>query len=202
VGRHSSPEQSPFLRSLAGWFLPWLLVAVVAIAAVWIAVGALAGGPLRTNPPAAASGPAPASPSPSGSEAGTTPEPSPTHKPKPKPTPKPTHKPKPKPTHKPKPSPSPAALITQGVTVQVLNATSSPGAEDVMAARLADLGFRIVATGSASRTYADTTVFWSSASARKAARALAHRFDWKAAPKPANLSPSVAVHVVVGLDES
>jgi hypothetical protein len=51
VGRHSSPEASAYLRSLAAWFVPWFLVAAVAGVAVWIALDALQG-PLEARPPA------------------------------------------------------------------------------------------------------------------------------------------------------
>jgi hypothetical protein len=193
VGRHSSPEQSPFLRSIAGWLLPWLLVAIVAGAAVWVALDALTQGPLEAEPPAAA----PPSEEPSAS-------PTTTPTPKSSPTPEPTRERRRREKRdekEPAKRPTPR-LITRGVTVQVLNATSSPGADAAMARRLRGLGFDVLVTGSASRPYRNTTVFWSYGSARPAALRLARRFGWVAAPRPANLSTSVALHVVVGRDEA
>jgi hypothetical protein len=86
--------------------------------------------------------------------------------------------------------------------VQVLNAANAPGLEDAMGARLESLGYRVVVTGQAATVYERTTVFWSNASARPAAKALAERFRWVARRKPANLSSSVSMHVVVGTDET
>jgi hypothetical protein len=83
----------------------------------------------------------------------------------------------------------------------VLNATRTSGAATSIATRLSDLGFEIAAVGEAASIYRRTTVFWSSAASEDAARALARRFDWRSDPAPANLSRSVPVHVVVGLDE-
>jgi hypothetical protein len=91
-------------------------------------------------------------------------------------------------------------LITHGVTVQVLNGTSDPTAGEKMGQRLAARGFKIVAVGPSSVPYSKTIVFWAYPSAKPAAKALAGHFGWQAAPKPANLSPQVAVHVVVGAD--
>ncbi|CAN5581656.1 hypothetical protein BH24ACT26_BH24ACT26_10190 [soil metagenome] len=194
MGRHSSSEQAPFLRSLAGWFLPWVLVAAVAAVAVVVAVSALGQKELAAKPPPAAG--AEASPEPSPSSPST-----PAKSPKPKPSPTPTAKKTKKPTPTPSEEPT-AALITEGITVQVLNATTSPSADDAMAARLEGLGFGVVAIVPASRTYEATTVFWSSTGAQEAGEVLAERFGWLSAPKPANLSETVDLHVVVGLDES
>jgi LytR cell envelope-related transcriptional attenuator len=192
VGRHSSAEQAPFLRSLLGWFLPWLLVAAVAAVAVVVGVNALGQDELAANaPPARGDAPAAASPSPS---------PSPTSTPvpvEPSPTPTPEKTPKSERPEKPR-----SPLITDGISVQVLDAADSAGATDALVARLERLGFEIAVVGSASRLYDDTTVFWSSSGSRKAGEALAERFGWVAAPRPANLSPSVDLHLVVGLDEA
>ena len=94
-----------------------------------------------------------------------------------------------------------AQLITTGVTVQVLNATRARGADDRMATRLEKLGYRIVAINPAATRYRTTTVFWSRHAGRAAAVALASRFGWNAGRRPANLSGSVTIHVVVGRDE-
>jgi hypothetical protein len=183
MGRHSSDQQWHFYRSVAGWLVPWLLVAAVAITAVTIAVDAIGGNSDEDPPPVAQSetkeSQQPASPSPA---------PSPTVKAK-----------------KLKKSPAPSEevqLVTDGVSVQVLNGTASPDADTLMADRLAGLGFDVYAVDSASAAYSQTTVFWSYAEARPAAEALAKKFGWASAEKPSNLSTSVALHIVVGTDEA
>ncbi|CAN5676972.1 hypothetical protein BH24ACT26_BH24ACT26_22630 [soil metagenome] len=93
-------------------------------------------------------------------------------------------------------------LITQGVTVQVLNGTRTARADDRMVDRMVDLGFAVLAVNQAATRYDETTVFWSRASGREAAQTLAKRFGWRAARKPGNLSASVTTHVVVGRDEA
>jgi LytR cell envelope-related transcriptional attenuator len=92
-------------------------------------------------------------------------------------------------------------LLTDGFPVQVLNASTSATADNAMAERLANLGYTVASVVSASQPYQTTTVFWSFPGAEKAATRLAQRFGWEAAPKPVNLSPEVAIHVVVGNDE-
>jgi hypothetical protein len=74
-------------------------------------------------------------------------------------------------------------------------------ADDDMANRLAGLGFEVIALGGANKEYQATTVFWSVADSQEAAERLAERFGWVSGPKPDNLSPSVKLHIVVGLDE-
>lgn len=186
MGRHSSPEQLPFYRSVVGWFLPWALIAAVVGVAVWVAVATVGGED-------------PASPALSSSKQ---------ESPKAKPSPvAPVAVASKAPKEKPKPEPSPSdevlpKLITNGVTVQVLNASGLPGADRTMADRLTKLGFRIAAVVEASKIYDHTTVFWSSDDSRPAAEALAQHFGWSAQPKPANLSADVSVHVVVGKDET
>jgi hypothetical protein len=190
VGRHSSPEHSAFLRSLFGWFVPWVLVAVVAGVAVWIAVGALGRGQLDAPPPPAASPSEPSS---------AEPEPEPTSSPEPTPSPDRTPR---NPEEPDEPREPQVELITEGISIQVLNATQTSGAATRIATRLSDLGFEIAAVGEAASIYRRTTVFWSSPDSEDAARALARRLGWRRDPAPANLSRSVPVHVVVGLDES
>ena len=188
MARHSSPEQWPFYRSVIAWFLPWLLLAGVAGTAVWIAVDALGRDELQTKAPAAVA----TSPSPERERKSPKPKTTPTA------TPDAVDTPKPEKTK----TPEEEALITEGVTVQVLNGTPTAGAENTMADRLEGLGFEVVNTERASKPYDRTTVFWSSEAAQVAAARLAERFDWLAAPKPANLSPSVSLHVVVGADDA
>lgn len=174
MGRHSSPEKWPYYRSVLGWFLPWILIAAVAGTAVWVAVDAVGEGELSSSPGEST------------------------------------------PTANPTPTPSPTrkggggggtagandvTLITEGITVQVLNATEVEGAEEEMSARLERVGFDVVAVTAAATRYTETHVFWSDADSREAAVRLAARFGWVALPKPDNLSGEVSVHVVVGEDE-
>jgi hypothetical protein len=190
LGRHSSPEQSPYVRSVAGWVLPWVLVAAVAVVAVVVGVSALGQQPIDARPP------------PESDRRAAAPESSPTEEPSPTPTPTRDRDEDRKDRKDRKDDEDePPELITEGVTVQVLNATGDTGADGEMTARLTDLGFEIAAVVTASRRYDRTTVFWSAAGDRAAGRALAERFGWKADRKPANLSSSVDVHVVIGADE-
>lgn len=92
-------------------------------------------------------------------------------------------------------------LITQGITVQVLNGTDDAEAGEAMAERLRELGYQVVAVESSSTGYKETTVFWSLPDTERAAKVLADRFDWAADEKPANLADTVSMHVVVGKDE-
>lgn len=188
MGRHSSDNQWPYYWSVAGWLLPWAIMASIAIAAVWVAVDTL--GKDDASPIAAPSTPTPAP---------ETTEPAPSVEPSsPEPTVEETPEPEPEKTEEPDKS----DLITSGISVQVLNGTNSEEADDLMADRLSRHGFEIVAVGGANKTYVKTTVFWSFPEAEKAARALAARFGWVAEPKPGNLSSTVDLHVVVGLDEA
>ena len=190
MGRHSSREQWPFYRSVLGWFLPWAVVAAIIGAAVWVGVDALIGkaqinSPLAARPPQSAR-PRPASSSPVSPEPSPTQEASASARQKPSPS---------------KASPKPPPLITAGMSMQILNATTSAEADDKIADRLAELGFDVEAIGASSKQYARTTVFWSYDDAREAAERLAAKFGWVAEPKPENLSATVDLHVVVGADE-
>jgi cytoskeletal protein RodZ len=188
MGQHSSPSEWHFYRSVIVWFLPWVVIAGVIGVAVWIGVDALSGGG-ETHPVVVGAK------SPSA---------------KPTPTPKKSSSPKPveSPSASPKASPSPSAtpdksqpLITDGITVQVLNASGVAGADQAMSDRLTRLGFDVIAVQQAATAYPRTTVFWSFSESKPAAKALAARFGWIAQPKPENLSASVDMHVVVGADE-
>jgi hypothetical protein len=186
MGRHSSDSEWHFYRSVLAWFLPWIVIAGVIGVAIWIGVDAIGG----DDDPIVA-----ASPSPKGSKS-----PSPKESASAEPTAEPSKSPKPDAT----PTPTPSAeveLITEGINVQILNGSGVAGAEEAMDSRLSDLGFEIAAVGQASKEYERTTVFWSFASSKKAAKALAARFGWVAELKPENLSASVAIHVIVGVDE-
>jgi hypothetical protein len=191
MGQHSSPSEWHFYRSVIVWFLPWVVIAGVIGVAVWIGVDAIGGDDGRT-PIAAQTG---------------TPSPKPSHSTESSPSPdnSPTEKASPTPSESPKSSPTgneDQELITDGITVQVLNGSSTAGAEQAMADRLEKLGFEIVAVQPASAAYPQTTVFWSFQESKKAAKALAARFGWVAEPKPENLSATVSIHVVVGDDEA
>lgn len=188
MGRHSSPEQGHFYRSFAGWIVVWAVIAGVAGIAVWFLVAGL-GGPDVTRPiaqgrdRARAEEPDP-EPTVSGARvaAVSTPPASPTSTPTPTPT-------------------EEVELNTEGISVQVLNATSDASAGQTMADRLSELGYGVVAVEESSQPYELTTVFWSTDASREAATALAQRNGWVAEPKPGNLSPEVSLHVVVGADE-
>ncbi len=194
MGRHSSDSQLPFIRSVLGWFLPWFLVAIVVAVGVWIAVDALGGDGLRTQHPAADSSSSASSPPPS-------PSPDESEEPSPSPEPTVTEEKKPKKPEKDDPEPEePPELITAGVTVQVLNGTSFPSADDEMADQLALIGFDVVAVAGSSKAYPTTTVFYSYPEAQEAAERLASRYGWGVSIKPSNLSATVDLHVIVGDD--
>jgi hypothetical protein len=184
MGKHSDPDQGPYYRSVVGWVIPWFLIAAVLGFAVWMAVDLIGGDEVKGNPTAASSPTDRSKPSPTKSQlvvATPTPDES-------QPVPQETHTPKPE-------------LITDGITVQVLNGTANLDADDRMADKLAGLGFTIEAVEGSSKSYPLTTVFWSYTESEDAARALAERFGWVVEAKPANLSDTVAIHVVVGADE-
>ena len=190
MGRHSSREQAPYYQSIVGWFLPWLLVAAVAVTGVWLGVSAIGGDAASPPPPQAASKPAPAdSPATQKTPAAST-------EPGPKETKQPEAKEEPRADKKAEPN-----LITSGITVQVLNGTRLAEAGTRMAEKLESLGFEVGAINPAN-SYARTTVYWSLPSAERAAKVLAARFGWAAAPKPVNLSSAVSIHVVIGADEA
>ncbi len=89
-------------------------------------------------------------------------------------------------------------LITDGVTLQILNGTRSGRAGRQMLSRLSSLGYHILVVNTAARRYHRTTVFWTSGADKKPAVALARHFVWRARPAPNNLSATVTTHVVVG----
>jgi hypothetical protein len=160
------------------------MIAAVVGAAVWVAVSAV-GGDGGASPALSSGKQTPKS------------KPSTVAPVVPETTAPPKEKPKPEPSDTPKVLPK---LITNGVTVQVLNASGSPGVDRSMADELRGLGFEIAAVVQASKLYDHTTVFWSSDESKPAAEALAQHFGWIVEPKPANLSADVSVHVVVGKD--
>lgn len=187
MGKHSSPEQGPFYRSFVTWLAPWILMAVVVLAVVWVAIDVV--GKDDTKVPAAKSSSA------EPRETAAEPEPSETPEPEVSETPAPDKSDEPAPPGTGKP------LITEDITVQVLNGTASPEADDRMASRLSSLGYDVVAVQGSSKQYEETTVYWSFPEAQEAAERLAAKFGWIAAEKPSNLSSTVDMHVVAGTDE-
>jgi hypothetical protein len=112
----------------------------------------------------------------------------------------------PEPAPSPDPSPTPAApTIDPGdVSVQVLDADGVLDGTpfDRVVATIADVGYRVVATNPASRTYEATTVFYTAGN-ETAARELAVVLGYdEVAEKPDNLSDSVSLHIVVGADQT
>ena len=188
MGRHSKPDQGPFYRSVLGWIVPWVLIAAVIGGAVWFAVGFVGGDEVR-----------PASDDATTTTSAREPEPEPSDTEIVVATPEPSNEPEPEATEKDEPD---QPLITDNITIQVLNGTADTAVDDAMADRLEGLGFEIVAVEPSSVTYPRTTVFWSYPEAQEAAERLAARFDWVAEQKPSNLSDTVALHVVVGEDET
>jgi hypothetical protein len=188
VGRHSSGSQFRFYRSVFAWIFPWLLVAGLLGVGIWIGVDALSNEDEIVTPPVAAVTSVSPSPTPA----------TPSEDPEPELTP--SDEPSDKPSDKPSPKESEVALITENMTVQVLNGTGTPSADELMADRLAQLGFDVVALGGSSKAYSVTTVFWSYTESQEAAEALAEKEGWAVSPKPSNLSTTVALHVVVGDD--
>jgi len=185
VGRHSSPRQWRYYLSILRYALPWILVTVVGISAVWAGVGALGDDELDPSKgPTVSKAEAPKSRSePTAEATPVEPEESP-------------EEPKEEPEEEEVP------LITDGITVQVLNGTNVSGADQTMADRLEELGYQVINVVPASITYEETTVLWSYAESEEAAARLAERYGWQVKPKPDNLSTQVALHVVVGTDES
>src|SRR5918996_41215 len=175
------------MRSVLRWAFPWILIAVVAIAAVWFIVNAVGGRQiaLEDGNPSGSSSPS------------ATPETTPSETPTPK---RSGSRPSPKPTRSPRGDGG--ELITDGVTVQVVNGTGGvEGAAASMADRLASLGYRVeaIVTG---LTVDQTAVYWSSESRREAAVALATHFGWASGPASPNLTRDVDIHVIVAPDEA
>ncbi len=185
MGRHSSPRQWRYYTSILKYALPWILVVVVGVSSVWAGVNALGDEELETPDVPVAE-----------------------EDERPKPKEKPEREPDPVEDEEDSSEDEPpegeeetVPLITEGMSVQVLNGTNVAGAGVAMAERLEGLGFPVVNITSAI-PYAETTVLWSYAESEEAAIRLAERFGWQVKPKPDNLSTTVALHVVVGSDET
>ncbi|MEA2451912.1 MAG: hypothetical protein QOG04_622 [Actinomycetota bacterium] len=186
MGKHSSPEQGPFYRSFIAWLFPWILIGCFVLAAVWVAIDVV--GKDDTKVPVAKSSNTPRQEPSEPVESET-------------PAPVVSETPAPDESESPDTSGSEKPLITEDITVQVLNGTASTEADDHMADRLSSLGYDVVAVQGSSKQYAETTVYWSFPGAQEAAERLAAKFGWVAAAKPSNLSSTVDMHVVVGADE-
>lgn len=168
-----------------GWAGVWVTIAVITGIGVWLIVKTIGGPEVE--------------PLPINDTQETAAEPEPTKGSTDDPVVVATDQPEPEETNEPEGS---TELITEGVTVQVLNGTLQPEAGQSMADRLSELGFAVVTVEESSQAYNVTTVFWSTEGSRAAAEALAERFDWVSEPKPENLSSEVSIHVVVGADET
>lgn len=191
MGRHSTGDPTPFYRSAAVWFVPWAVGGVVAIAAIWIAIDAV--GNIGSSAPQSETkqeqdkgpGAAATESSPAAS---------------PETTPSPTPSPKESRTPKEDKKPDDLKLITEGVSVQVLNGTTSDEVDDAIAEQLEVLGFDVAAVNPY-HSIPKSIVYWSSPEAQEAGEALAERLGWKHAFKPAELSGEVDLHVYIGEDE-
>lgn len=187
MGKHSSPEQGPFYRSFVAWLFPWVLIGVFVLAAVYVAVDVVGKDDTKITPAVRQS---------------RTPVAEVTEEPIESETPAPVESETPEPRETEEPEDNGGKpLITDDITVQVLNGTGSTEADDRMADRLSSLGYEVVAVQGSSKQYPQTTVFWSFPSAQEAAERLAAKFGWQAAMRPSNLSATVDLHVVVGTDE-
>lgn len=196
-GRHSANDQISFYRSAFLWFLPWTVLAVVALGAVWIAIDALGNDAApRTSESrgdkASSGGGAP------GGAAG-----EPSGEPEPAEDPMKDRKRNEKKDQKDE-SPGGGGegveLVSKGISLQVLNGTDQPGLDDAWADKLEGLGFEIAAVNPYSSTK-ETLVYWSSVDSQEAAELLGERFGWSVQPKPEELSGEVDVHLFLGGDE-
>jgi hypothetical protein len=196
VGRHSSRDRWPYLRSVVGYALPWAVIAAIVGIAVWLAVGAVGGDPVSVGEASSDTSPS-AEPTPSA-----TPTPAPSGSPEDgevdgSEDPAGKDEPEEKPIGTPKDD-----LITEGIGVQVLNGTGGvEGAAEAMANRLTRLGYEIYAINTG-LTIDRTTVYWSSEAGRAAAIPLSARFGWDVGAAPPSLSSEVDIAVVVGPDET
>lgn len=187
MGRHSTGDQTSFYRSAAVWFVPWAVGGVVAIAALWIAVDAL-GNESPSASRADANSEQDKDPAPATTES------SPTASPEDSPSPSPEE------SRAPKRNKKPAELVTDGVSLQVLNGSTSEEIDDAIADQLEVLGFDVVAVNPYTST-STSIVYWSTPEAQEAGEALADRLGWKSAFKPSELSSEVDLHVYIGEDE-
>ena len=184
MGRHSSGGRIPYVMSLAGWVLPWVLVAATVGIAVWFVVSAIGGDDIKVDNASRDAQ--------DGRGAAASPEEPETTPTQPTPTPEKNRAGKNEPG-----GAEGSELLTEGVTVQVLNGTGGiEGAAEAMADRLARLGYGIFAIQTGLTTD-QTVVYWTGAEDRAAGEALARRYGWLTGPAPPDLSDEVDLHVVV-----
>ena len=192
MGRHSSNDRWPFLRSVTGYALPWVVIAILVGIAVWIAVGAVGGEPVSVG------------------DASSETSPSAESSPAPGPTPAPIGTPADEVAQKDmdeapgtgRVTTSDGDLVTEGILVQVLNGTGGvEGAAELMANRLTRLGYEIYAINTG-LTIDRTTVYWTTEPGKEAAISLAAHFGWDVGAAPPSLSEEVDIAVVVGPDEA
>lgn len=105
-------------------------------------------------------------------------------------------------TSSPTPSASPTATIAPSrITVQILDAAGDGGARARAAAsRLKADGYSVVAMNEASRVYSRSEVMYSPGDESKARQIAAVYGFSSVRPKPANLTNTVDVHLVIGRD--
>jgi LytR cell envelope-related transcriptional attenuator len=197
VGRHSSPEATPFLRSVVAWLLPWFLIVSVVALALMVALQMIEDEPIETS--AGADPPVVSTPEPQGDQEGGKERASGDGGSTEKKAEVKGKKVRRDPTKAPVAAASQNDSLGKGLFVQVLNGTGDASADDLMADKLARLKYTVVAVEEASRAYPQTTVFWVG-DAKESAETLAERFKWQAAPSPGNLSTEVDLHVIVGED--
>jgi LytR cell envelope-related transcriptional attenuator len=197
-GRHSANDQTSFYRSAILWFLPWVVVGVVAIGALWIAIDTLS-----NDDSSSAHGP-----SDKGKAAAVAP--SPEEEPSAEPSEieeEPTDEPTevdvdtgtPDEEKEKKGKSGDVELITDGISVQILNGTSDSEVDDGWADKLEGLGFEIAAVNPY-LDLGDTAVYWSNDESQDAAKALGDKFGWPTEPKPNELSSEVDLHIYLGDD--
>ena len=192
MGRHSSNDRWPFLRSVTGYALPWVVIAILVGIAVWIAVGAVGGEPVSVGDASSETSPS----------AESSPAPGPTPAPIGTPADEVAQKDMDEAPGKGRVTTSDGDLVTEGILVQVLNGTGGvEGAAELMANRLTRLGYEIYAINTG-LTIDRTTVYWTTEPGKEAAISLAAHFGWDVGAAPPSLSEEVDIAVVVGPDEA
>lgn len=205
MGKHSSPERLPFLRSVAGWALPWILIAAVIVVAAIVGVKMVKEDPIRADGKVVAEAdPEADDPAPEPAEEETPEEEPEAEEPEgsKEPEEKPAKDDKAERQDEAEPKPETEVkgkLITRDIQVQVLNGTAESGVDDVMADKLARLGYTVVAVSPAAKGYPETVVYYTGGSER-IGELLSDRYGWKLEKAPSNLSNEVALHIVVGED--
>jgi cytoskeletal protein RodZ len=197
----SSP--SDLLRTPLGQFGLGAIVLVVAGALLFTLIGAVSG-PDDADGPAIASTPDTPSTSPTPTATTSAPVDTPSETGTPSETATTPTEAEPTPTETTA-SPEPPAIDPGSVTIQVLDASDDAADQDAVVACLGDAGYDSLITGNrAVRTYDTTTVFYTPGEDNQiAAQQVAGVLGiGSVEEKPSNLSGSVPVHVVTGVDGS